>query len=267
MSLILDALNKADNERSKDAPPSLTSEHDMHGNQQHSKTHQKLIVLLALVVCALLIFVAYLVLKGDNTAHTPPGAANAINATRSDASPSRSAPAPANSGQQTDSASDTYQAMRQKLIDAQYEQATSQSEESKSQPAKPSTDTRSLVADIYDDNEAKEPEPKAPPKNIAPKQVVKPKLISSTKTLNDYPTLSFIGDLSHSTQKSIPTLMYREHVVDGPSSFVTLNSNKRQKGQLVAEGIYLEEILPDGIVLRFGSEKFKMKALNSWVNM
>ncbi len=275
MSLILDALNKADNERSKDAPPSLSSDHDLTSPHANNNVNTKLILGLSALVCLLLLTVVYMSLSNKQDT-APQKKIVDSQSTESDFKetllPNRNVKDIPEITDRIDSrtdtkndtertASDTYALMKQKLIDAQYKQAARDSEEENNKKQNPPAETSNSnkVASIYEQNEA--------PKKEQQKAPTTPPKVKRTKTLSDYPTLSFIGELSHSVQKTIPTLMYREHVHDGQTNFVTLNNNKRQKGQQVANKIYLEEILPDGIILRYESLKFKMKALNSWVNI
>lgn len=280
MSLILDALNKADNERSKEAPPSLSSDHDLNVSRSKSPINYRLIYGLGVAVFILLVFVIYLSfnINNQNSESQKQPSHSQITENKQTSKSFKQSLLPDRNvagipelphggpeftdreNQRTqdidDKASDTYQIMKQKLIEAQYQQA-----ELDSKAEEKDKTERDNVASIYQQSESKN---KAKEEKIKIAQQVKPK---GDKTLSDYPALSFIGELSHSIQKTIPTLMYREHVHNGSANFVTLNNNKRQKGQLVAEKIYLEEILPDGIILRFESQKFKMKALNSWVNI
>lgn len=99
-----------------------------------------------------------------------------------------------------------------------------------------------------------------------PKPAVKapPKVDNS---LAKYPNLNFIHDLPFSSQNKIPTIMYTAHEYTNRSASVTLNKKARRVGEQIAAGLTLDEILEDGIVLKYNTMRFKMKALNSWVNM
>ncbi len=86
-------------------------------------------------------------------------------------------------------------------------------------------------------------------------------------SLSKYPNLNFLNDLPLSTQKQIPTIMYTVHNYSESSATVTLNKKQRRVGEQIATGVTLDEILEDGIVLKYNSTRFKMMALNSWINM
>lgn len=107
--------------------------------------------------------------------------------------------------------------------------------------------------------------------NDAPAKTTQPSTsISAPKaenTLAKYPNLNFIHDLPFSSQNKIPTIMYTAHNYADRSSTVTLNKKQCRVGEKITGGLTLDEILEDGIVLTFNSTRFKMKALNSWINM
>jgi hypothetical protein len=48
---------------------------------------------------------------------------------------------------------------------------------------------------------------------------------------------------------------------------VVLNGKKVKEGERLAGGIRLDEILPDSIVLSYKGQQFRLRALNSWVNL
>ncbi len=79
----------------------------------------------------------------------------------------------------------------------------------------------------------------------------------------------FLASLSQQTRDAIPTLMYSSHDWTGESatSSVVINGRSHRPGAQVASGVRLDEILPDSVILRFRDKQFRLKALNSWVNL
>ncbi|MEP1472865.1 MAG: general secretion pathway protein GspB [Halieaceae bacterium] len=79
----------------------------------------------------------------------------------------------------------------------------------------------------------------------------------------------FIEDLSQQRKDAIPTLMYSIHNFSGKAgqSSVMINGKSLQAGGNVGKGVRLEEILPESIVLSYQGEQFRLRALNSWVNL
>ncbi len=79
----------------------------------------------------------------------------------------------------------------------------------------------------------------------------------------------FLADLSQQRKDDIPSIMYRHHDYssDAAQSSVVLNGKKVRVGERLAGGIRLDEILPDSIVLSHKGQQFRLRALNSWVNL
>jgi general secretion pathway protein B len=78
----------------------------------------------------------------------------------------------------------------------------------------------------------------------------------------------FLATLSQQTKDAIPTLMYQRHEYSGDpaKSSVVLNGKALRAGAAVG-GVKVEEILPDSVVLDFQGTRFRLRALNSWVNL
>lgn len=82
------------------------------------------------------------------------------------------------------------------------------------------------------------------------------------------PAVPGIRDLPWSLQKDIPSLNYQAHnYEEGNNSSVTINQRQRRAGDEVARGVRIERIESDGLVLTYEGKTFKLKAMNSWVNM
>ena len=62
--------------------------------------------------------------------------------------------------------------------------------------------------------------------------------------------------------------MYLQHDYrsDGGST-VTINGQQARAGQTVGRGVTVEEVLPDSVVLSHAGQQFRLRALNSWVNL
>jgi general secretion pathway protein B len=78
-----------------------------------------------------------------------------------------------------------------------------------------------------------------------------------------------IAELPQSAKDKIPTIFFRKHDWSSlPSqSHVQLNGEMYREGETVAAGLTLLEILSDSIVLDYHGKKFRLRALNSWVNL
>lgn len=79
----------------------------------------------------------------------------------------------------------------------------------------------------------------------------------------------FIISLSQNTKNSIPTLLYQRHDYSNNAgrSSVVLNGKTLRVGGSPAAGVKVDEILPDSVVLSYRGTQFRLRALNSWVNL
>ncbi|KGE04912.1 general secretion pathway protein GspB [Pseudohaliea rubra] len=76
-----------------------------------------------------------------------------------------------------------------------------------------------------------------------------------------------LADLSQQQKDAIPTLMYLRHDYHkGGASSVVINGEQRHPGDRIG-AVRVEEILPDSVVLRYRDTPFRLRALNSWVNL
>jgi hypothetical protein len=76
-----------------------------------------------------------------------------------------------------------------------------------------------------------------------------------------------LADLSQQQKDAIPTLMYLRHdYVENGTSSVLINGETRRVGDRIG-AVQVEEILRDSVVLRYRDTLFRLRALNSWVNL
>lgn len=82
------------------------------------------------------------------------------------------------------------------------------------------------------------------------------------------PAVGNIRDLPLSVQNRIPTLMYAAHeYLQGDRPSVVLNSQRLYEGQTLQGGLRIERIEQDGVIISLDNHRFKLNALSSWVNM
>jgi hypothetical protein len=76
-----------------------------------------------------------------------------------------------------------------------------------------------------------------------------------------------LSRLSKQYRDRVPTLMYLRHdYASAGGSTVTLNGTRLRAGQR-SGAVQVVEILPDSVILRFDGEDFRLRALNSWINL
>ena len=86
------------------------------------------------------------------------------------------------------------------------------------------------------------------------------------RALVAHPT-PLIENLSQQKKNAIPTVMYTGHDWQpGGTSWVTLNGIALQEGQKNS-GFKVEEILTDSVILNYRGTAFRLRSLNSWVNL
>ncbi len=76
-------------------------------------------------------------------------------------------------------------------------------------------------------------------------------------------------DLSQQTKDDIPTLYYQRHDYSSDTnlSSIVLNGTTVKAGGSPLPGMKVEEILPDSVVLNYRGTQFRLRALNSWINL
>ncbi|MGD8175412.1 general secretion pathway protein GspB [Marinimicrobium sp. ARAG 43.8] len=99
-------------------------------------------------------------------------------------------------------------------------------------------------------------------------RVTEPDAVAQEEPPPPVPTMPTIRDLSWGLQQRIPTLNYQAHDYrENGQSRVRINHREHRVGDQLAPGLRIEGIEEDGAVLSFEGETFKLPALNSWVNM
>ena len=81
-----------------------------------------------------------------------------------------------------------------------------------------------------------------------------------------HPTV-LLENLSQQQKDQIPTIVYSDHVyAEGVAPSVELNGQRLRPGQR-AGAITVEDILVDSVILRVSGVSFRLRALNTWVNL
>ena len=85
-------------------------------------------------------------------------------------------------------------------------------------------------------------------------------------TLVPHP-VALLENLSQQQKDRVPTIVYSDHVFAASDiASVELNGKRMLAGQQ-AGGIEVVEILSDSVILRAGGSEFRLRALNTWVNL
>lgn len=292
MSLILDALNKADREREyRDAIPDLKT---VHGAPRPTRDYRQWwliggLVAALLMVVALLVIV-WLRMPGHTSApvERDPEAANApaqIATAPAPVIPKTTLPElnePAQISASLASTSPEVQALYLPQQDTKVMQVIEPQIQTVPEapvvitPANPrrSSVDEDLARQLWEESrrEAQQPVPASvlPPtptaaaKKTEPKSQPLPADLPAEETLAGHANIPFLHELPISVQDTIPTLMYAKHEYD--KGFVVINKEELQMGSAARGGVLIERILADGVLLSLNGTEFKLSSLSSWVN-
>jgi len=252
MSLLLDALNKADQERKRnEMVPGINSNHDAYP-EHRPQASPAVIVAITFAVAIAVAAAAFFLFSG----RTQPVAQAPAIATAS---------APAQQKAAASSAEPLIKPVTPQTAD------TPPSQELIT-PTTPDAPDDS-VADLYQKNEApieKNTEKSAEKSAEKPAEQPSQSLVTPTTgtlTLAQFSNIPDINELPQSQLNKIPSLNYSQHNFNSVGGSVVLNGVIRRPNDQVANGIVLEKVLEDGIILHAENFSFKMRALNSWLNM
>ena len=121
--------------------------------------------------------------------------------------------------------------------------------------------TSSAALDLYADSSNEEPIDIARVLQSAREEM-------KDATLDEHPA-PLLSALSQQVKDDIPTLYYQRHDYSNNTSIstVVMNSKTLKVGGNPVNGVKIEEILPDSVVLSYQGTQFRLRALNSWVNL
>lgn len=295
MSLILDALNKADREREyRDAVPDLKT---IHATPRQERNYRA-VWLIGGVVTALVLAIALLLVIWLRA--PAPAPQDKVPVLTQDSAPAKADPAPAepvalpqvatapleNSVAPVVELSEALppavmpvdqevQALYQTQQDTQVMQVI----EPAIQPAAPQVagaETRrsrssvdeELARVLWEESRRESLRPAPPPVPAAPTASAEAKPLPADlpveETLAGHQSIPFLHELPLTIQDSVPTLMYAKHDYD--KGFVVINKEELQMGSAAKGGVLLERILADGVLLSLNGTQFKLSSLSSWVN-
>lgn len=238
MSYILDALNKAEKERTIGSVPDLAVE---HGGSEQSSNSGLWIGINVLVLAAIAAAVAWFYLKQGEP--TPPVAANVETIA--------SAPAPA-----------VQAAPEPKPEPQQPPQAIRLPEPPKRIP--PKAEVQPLSALMPTPPAAKPAAaaktPSAPAATPAPKTTKPAPTPQAQPQTADWSDVPALYAMSLAFQQSLPKISIDAHVFSGQQgrSFAIIEGRKIRSGELLDNGIAVLDIVPDGLIGEYQGERFHL---------
>lgn len=272
MSLILDALNRADNERKNQTPvPDLSTQHRPLTLEAPPASPRHWLWGLVLMALVLVAIASWQIYQGLAPSSAAPVVASASSQSVSSlpsqplevpppAVPVSTAPLASTLAVQTETSQSSAAE-----INNLYAEATA--------PA-PAIDAD--VSELYAQEEAepvsesvRDPFASLPVAEPQPAQLVVEVEREAARTFDNMTHIQDFNDLPWNTKQKMPTISYQRHdyLVGGISS-VVINGQTVGVGNIVSRGQFIvQDILVDGVVLKHGDRVFKLRALNGWINM
>ena len=278
MSLILDAINRSDQERADERPvPGLQSRHGPETANDAKRWHTPWLITICVLLVALLAVLFWPGQEGpgqEGSGTEKPAAPAAVTSPAPESvvvpapvpAPADTAPATTvNAPAQTTAASTPEPVDTNPEIESLYVDA-------KRPVPKPLPGDRTLPrAGRLPPEMAEEPaaDPAPEPAGLdadAIAEAARKELAAPAYQDSDLP---LVNELNQRTRDEIPTIFFSEHTwsPDPSASIVTLNGERHQEGDNVAPGLTLVEILENSIVLDYRGTRFRLRSLNSWVNL
>lgn len=265
MSLLLDALNKADQERKRNqATPGINSNHEQAiGHDLRNKSI--IIIVIGVLGFAILLAAIYwlgqrsaistttsTVTPVNTTASVTPAISQTQNSLAKKQSASTATQKPiASSQDDIDTSEENVASLYQQNAPAQNTNAT----------LTISTPTTDTTMNALTNQPAHLPSVESPAAHATQQPLVAPTSITQFANLPD------LHDLPSQILEKIPTLNYSEHNFNNVGGNVKINGTLYHVNDQLASGLVIDKILEDGMILHIDNYSFKMRALNSWVNM
>lgn len=248
MSLLLDALNKAERERKRnETTPGINSNHE---RVDDSVSHAKTTFIVLLVVAVISIGLTGIYWLGKKSANQAPTKSATTDApapqykTASSATPKSAATTP---NKQID-----------KTIDVNnMKDDIDTSDENVASLYQQNTQTQTANATLTINT----------PTAVSENMTGTDQNIGSPTSINQFANLPDLHDLPNQVLEKIPSLNYSEHNFNTNGGSVKINGVIHHANDQLAPGLVIDKILEDGMILHTDNYSFKMRALNSWVNM
>ena len=272
MSYILDALNKAENERHLGGVPTLDSQHQAY-EEKLPRRFWPVAILIAILLNAVLI--GYLIYSRSNPVNNDASLTAVPSTTTNIQSPVQAEPVstpqkmpqafPKNNAttvEKTELSATDIEAAERAFDEFSKENALSEPKIDQDQYV-----TNSVVVKRTDKNTDKNTvtnltdEVKEAPEFVkdSPTSPEHKALRSNTvASNNDNQEIPYLSDTSEDFQTSVPDLVIDVHVFSKTPSkrFILVNLEKYQEDDHIAKGLLLEEITEEGLILSYQSKKF-----------
>ena len=76
----------------------------------------------------------------------------------------------------------------------------------------------------------------------------------------DAHSIPYLNELPASLKNALPPIRMTSHLYRGNSRLVSINGRIMSGGVNMGEGLFLEEITPEGVIMSFRGQRFRLKA-------
>jgi Type II secretion system protein B len=269
MSLILDALKRAERERQGSETNPAVSDAFIQDtdlpttpNQRKYPVYVDIGIILALIIIALLIFIY---IKKEPVSSAPAqivANSNQINSTQA-------ANKEATVNETLNKTENPSSAMRQAVTDLYQQKTTSLPKVEDVEVAQLYTEPQPVSVEVNNPlavapvsvavtNPLADQSPQLP-KNLQPFE---------TRRIADVEDTIRFDDLSFNQKQLFPNISYSQHNYLGSSaSSVVINGQLMRSGSRITPDLVIVEIVEDGIIFNYYNRQVSFKALNGWINM
>ena len=70
----------------------------------------------------------------------------------------------------------------------------------------------------------------------------------------------YLSELPASLKNALPPIRITSHLYRGNSRLVSINGRIMSEGVNMGDGLFLEEITPEGVIMSFRGQRFRVKA-------
>ncbi|MFZ3137740.1 MAG: general secretion pathway protein GspB [Thermodesulfovibrionales bacterium] len=98
------------------------------------------------------------------------------------------------------------------------------------------------------------------PGSAAQGQIADPLPPEKSEPQDDAHRMPYLNELSASLKNALPPIRITSHLYRGDSRLVSINGKIMSEGVNMGEGLFLDEITPEGVILSFRGHRFRVRA-------
>ena len=98
------------------------------------------------------------------------------------------------------------------------------------------------------------------PESAAQEQIADPSPPDKSEPQDDAHRTPYLNELPASLKNALPPIRITSHLYRGDSRLVSINGKIMSEGVNMGEGLFLDEITPEGVILSFRGHRFRVRA-------